>query len=197
MDVDINSIIILLTLVAFVMLGYSQYESYSNEVTSVKSSVDGSEYLVRNRDDKQEAADMLAKIRQKLENLIRSMKEKYPNDEAVLRMSSKFNADNISESGKSSQYTSYSVNKGEKIVFCIRQKDDNETFVDMNTMTFVSIHELAHVMSKSVGHTDEFWKNFKILLNEAVNMGIYNKEDYRDNPKEYCGIKVTDSPLDN
>jgi len=197
MDVDINSIIILLTLVAFVMLGYSQYESYSNEVTSVKSSVDGSEYLVRNRDDKQEAADMLAKIRQKLENLIRSMKEKYPNDAAVLRMSSKFNADNISESGKSSQYTSYSVNKGEKIVFCIRQKDDNETFVDMNTMTFVSIHELAHVMSKSVGHTDEFWKNFKILLNEAVNMGIYNKEDYRDNPKEYCGIKVTDSPLDN
>ena len=48
------------------MLGYSHYESYSNEVTSVKSSVDGSEYLVRNRDDKQEAADMLAKIRQKL-----------------------------------------------------------------------------------------------------------------------------------
>ena len=194
---DINSIIILLTLVAFVMLGYSHYESYSNEVTSVKSSVDGSEYLVRNRDDKQEAADMLAKIRQKLENLISSMKEKYPNDAAVLRMSSKFNPDNISESGKSSQYTSYSVNKGEKIVFCIRQKDDNETFVDMNTMTFVSIHELAHVMSKSVGHTDEFWKNFKILLNEAINMGIYNKEDYRDNPKEYCGIKVTDSPLDN
>lgn len=197
MDMDINSIIILLTLIAFVMLGYTQYESYSNEVTSVKSSVDGSEYLVRNRDDKQEAADMLAKIRQKLENLIRSMKEKYPNDAAVLRMSSKFNPDNISESGKSSQYTSYSVNKGEKIVFCIRQKDENESFVDMNTMTFVSIHELAHVMSKSVGHTDEFWKNFKILLNEAINMGIYNKEDYRDNPKEYCGIKVTDSPLDN
>lgn len=197
MEVDINFIIILLTLIAFVLLGYSKYESYSNEVTSVKSSIDNNEYLVRNRDDKQEAADMLAKIRQKLEELIASMKQKYPNDEAVMRMSNKFNPDNISESGKSSQYTSYSVNKGEKIVFCIRQKDQNESFVDMNTITFVSIHELAHVMSKSVGHTDEFWDNFKRLLHEAINMGIYNKENYTENPKDYCGIKVTDSPLDN
>jgi len=197
MEVDINFIIILLTLVAFVLLGYSKYESYSNEVTSVKSSIDNNEYLVRNRDDKQEAADMLAKIRQKLEELIASMKQKYPNDQAVMRMSNKFNPDNISESGKSSQYTSYSVNKGEKIVFCIRQKDQNESFVDMNTMTFVSIHELAHVMSKSVGHTEEFWDNFKRLLHEAITMGIYSKENYTENPKEYCGIKVTDSPLDN
>ena len=111
-------------------------------------------------------------------------------------MSRKFNPDNISESGKSSQYTSYSVNKGEKIA-CIRQKDEKESFVDINTITFVSIHELAHIMTKSVGHTDEFWTNFKRLLNEAIKMGIYKKEDYSNSPKEYCGIKVTDSPLDN
>ena len=104
------------------------------------------------------------------------MKQKHPNSAAVMRMSNKFNPDNISESGKSSQYTSYSVNKGEKIVFCIRQKDDNESFVDMNTMTFVSIHELAHVMSKSVGHTEEFWDNFKSLLKTASENGIYNIE---------------------
>ena len=197
MDVDINYLIILLTLIAFVLLGYTNYESYSNEVTTCKSSIDNNEYIVRNREDKEEAANMLAKIRQKLEDLIDSMKQKYPNDEAVQRMSRKFNADNISESGKSSQYTSYSVNKGEKIVFCIRQKDEKESFVDMNTITFVSIHELAHIMTKSVGHTDEFWTNFKRLLNEAIKMGIYTKEDYSSNPREYCGIKVTDSPLDN
>jgi predicted metal-dependent hydrolase len=197
MDVDINYLILLLTIIAFCLLGYSNYESYSNEVTSVKSNVDNNEYIVRNREDKEEAANMLATIRQKLENLIDSMKQKYPNDEAVQRMSRKFNPDNISESGKSSQYTSYSVNKGEKIVFCIRQKDEKESFVDINTITFVSIHELAHIMTKSVGHTDEFWTNFKRLLNEAIKMGIYTKEDYSSNPREYCGIKVTDSPLDN
>ena len=194
---DINALIGLLTIIAFLLLGYTQYENYSNEVTSVKSSIDNNEYLVRNRDDKQEAADMLAKIRTKLERLINSMKTKYPNDESVSRMNRKFNADNISESGKSSQYTSYSVNKGEKIVFCIRQKDESESFVDINTMTFVAIHELAHVMSKSIGHTDEFWKNFKLLLQEAINIGVYDKENYSQRPKDYCGIKVTDSPLDN
>ena len=193
---DINALIGLLTIIAFLLLGYTQYENYSNEVTSVKSTVDNNEYLVRNRDDKQEAADMLARIRTKLEKLVNSMKVKYPNDESVNRMNKKFNADNISESGQSSQYTSYSVNKGEKIVFCIRQKDENQSFVDLNTMTFVAIHELAHVMSKSVGHTDEFWKNFKLLLQEAINIGIYDKEKYSQSPKDYCGIKVTDSPLD-
>ncbi len=124
------------------------------------------------------------------------MKLKYPNDESVIRMNKKFNADNISESGKSSQYTSYSVNKGEKIVFCIRQKDENESFVDINTITFVAIHELAHIMTKSVGHTEEFWKNFKLLLEESITIGVYTKEKYSQNPKEYCGIKVTDSPIE-
>jgi predicted metal-dependent hydrolase len=194
---DVNALIGLLTIIAFLLLGYTQYENYSNEVTSVKSGIDNNEYLVRNRDDKQEAADILAKIRANLEKLINSMKTKYPNDESVNRMNRKFNPDNISESGKSSQYTSYSVNKGEKIVFCIRQKDENESFVDLNTMTFVAIHELAHVMSKSIGHTDEFWKNFKLLLEESINIGVYSKENYSQSPREYCGIKVTDSPLDN
>lgn len=194
---DINALISLLTIIAFLLLGYTQYENYSNEVTSVKSGIDNNEYIVRNRDDKQEAADILAKIRTKLEKLVNSMKVKYPNDESVNRMNRKFNADNISESGQSSQYTSYSVNKGEKIVFCIRQKDEDQTFVDLNTIAFVAIHELAHVMSKSIGHTDEFWKNFKLLLQEAINIGIYDKENYSQSPKDYCGIKVTDSPLEN
>ena len=192
---DVNLCIGLLILVAFVMLGITHYEQLTNEITYVKSSIDNNEYLVRNRDDKQAAADLIAKIRVKLEKLINSMKEKYPNDKSVNRMKNKFNADNISESGKSSQYTSYSVNKGEKIVFCVRQKDENESLVEENTITFVAIHELAHIMTKSIGHTEEFWDNFRRLLKEAIDMGIYNKEDYESNPKEYCGIKVTDSPL--
>lgn len=193
---DINFLISLLTIIAFILLGYSQYENYTNEVTSVKSEIDDNEYIVRNREDKKEAADILATIGDKLRKIVNSMKMKYPNDESVKRMSSKFNADNISESAKSSQYTSYSVNKGEKIVFCIRQKDENETFVDINTITFVAIHELAHIMTKSVGHTEEFWKNFKILLEESIVLGLYKKENYSNNPKDYCGIKVTDSPIE-
>lgn len=192
---DINYLIGMLVIIAFCLLGYTHFEHLSNEVIYIKSSIDNNEYLVRNLKDKDQAADILAKLRMKLEKLCEIMKEKYPTDESVLRMNERFNSDNISESGKSNQYTSYSVNKGEKIVFCIRQKDEEESLVDENTLTFVSIHELAHIMTKSVGHTDEFWDNFKRLLKVAVEQELYKNEDYSKNPKEYCGIKVSDSPL--
>jgi predicted metal-dependent hydrolase len=193
---DINYLIGMLIIVAFCLLGYTHLEHLSNEVMYVKSSVDNNEYLVRNLNDKNEAANILAMLRMKLEKICEVMKKKYPTDESVLRMNEKFNADNITESGKSNQYTSYSVNKGEKIVFCIRQKDEAESLVDENTLTFVAIHELAHIMTKSVGHTPEFWANFKRLLKEAVENKLYQKENYSNNPKEYCGIKVSDSPLE-
>jgi predicted metal-dependent hydrolase len=192
---DINYLIGMLIIVAFCLLGYTHFEHLSNEVIYVKSNIDNNEYLVRNLKDKDQAADILAKLRMKLEKLCEIMKEKYPTDESVVRMNERFNSNNISESGKSNQYTSYSVNKGEKIVFCIRQKDEEESLVDENTLTFVSIHELAHIMTKSVGHTQEFWDNFKRLLKVSVESELYKNEDYSKNPKEYCGIKVSDSPL--
>jgi len=147
--------------------------------------------------DKQEAANLLSTIRMKLDKICETMKEKYPDDDSVNRMVEKFNPDNITEAGKNNKYTSYSVNKGEKIVFCIRQKTDKEELVDENTITFVAIHELAHIMTKSVGHTEEFWSNFKRLLKVAVSIGVYQRANYTNNPQDYCGIKVTDSPLDN
>ena len=192
---DINYLISLLIIVAFCLLGYTHIEHLSNEVIYMKSNIDNKEYLVRNLKDKDKAADTLAQLRLKLEKLCDIMKKKYPTDESVIRMNERFNSDNISEAGKNNQYTSYSVNKGEKIVFCIRQKDEEESLVDENTLAFVSIHELSHIMTKSVGHTPEFWDNFKRLLKVAVDHDLYNNEDYTKNPKEYCGIKVSDSPL--
>lgn len=192
---DINYLISMLIIIVFCLLGYSTLEHLNSDVNFVKSSIDNNEYLVRNLKDKEAAANMLAKLRMKLEKLCELMKVKYPTDESVQRMNEKFNSDNITEAGKNNQYTSYSVNKGEKLVFCIRQKDEQETIVDENTLTFVSIHELAHIMTKSVGHTPEFWANFKRLLKEAVANSLYINEDYAQNPKDYCGIKVSDSPL--
>ena len=192
---DINYLIGMLIIVSFCLLGYTHFEHLTNEVPYVKSTIDNNEYLVRNLENKELAADMLANLRIKLEKLCSIMKEKYPNDEDVIRMNSKFKSDNITESGKNNQYTSYSVNKGEKIVFCIRQKDENESFVDENTMTFVSIHELSHIMTKSVGHTTEFWDNFKRLLKEAIANNLYTHVDYRKEPQDYCGIKVSDTPI--
>ena len=44
---------------------------------------------------------------------------------------------------------------------------------------FVAIHEIAHIMTLSVGHTEEFWNNFKFLLENAVELNIYTPVDYK------------------
>jgi hypothetical protein len=59
---------------------------------------------------------------------------------------------------------------------------------------FVIIHELAHIASKTVGHNTEFYDNFKFLLNEATELGVYKPVNYGHNPEEYCGINVTNNP---
>ena len=51
-------------------------------------------------------------------------------------------------------------------------------------------------MTKSIGHKPEFWDNFKYMLEESVKIGIYKKNNFTKNPKDYCGTKITDSPLD-
>jgi len=56
------------------------------------------------------------------------------------------------------------------------------------------LHELSHVMTKSVGHTDEFWGNYKFLLKEAAEIGIYDPIDYAKEPQRYCGMTITDNP---
>ena len=194
---SIENLIIIIIVSILVISSLINYEGFSNEMSYVKSTVDNKRYLVRNMPDKQKACDLLATIKKKLCKLVDHLEKKYPNDDAVIRLKNKFNPRNISETGKNSKYTSYSVNKGEKIVFCIRSKDKKEQLVKTNTLMFVAIHELAHVMTLSVGHTDEFWNNMKFLLKEGIGINVYVSQDFRKNPVKYCGTEITDSPLND
>lgn len=169
-------------------------QSVNNELVYQKSSIDNKNYLVRNDERKLESANYMAQIHQKLELLLEHIKVNAGDDPRVKLLLKKYDADNISESMKSSIYTSYSVNKGEKLVICIKEKDPEESFIDMNTVMFVIIHELAHVITKSIGHTKEFWDNMKYLLEEGEKIGIYTPEDYSKKPKMYCGLEINSSP---
>ena len=66
--------------------------------------------------------------------------------------------------------------------------------IDINTLTFVALHELSHIMTSSIGHKQEFWSNFKFLLENAKEANIYQPIDYKKNPTNYCGMKITDNP---
>jgi hypothetical protein len=189
-------IVIIITAIVFILSFLLKYEASNSDLTYVSSTVDGRQYLVRNLLDKQKAADMLAQIRANFNKLIDYLKENYIADERVQRLINRFNPDVMSESMPNTSYTSYSVDKGRKIVFCLRSKDEKQELIDMNTIMFVAIHELAHIMTKSVGHTEEFWSNMRYLLKKGIKVGVYTPHDYKNNPVRYCGIMITDSPLE-
>ncbi len=158
------------------------------------SDVDGKRYCVREREKLQLAADLLAKVTQKCKLLVQYVKEKYPNDERIKKLVEGFNPRKISETLPTSELTAYSENKGEKLAFCLNTKKDGNKLIDINTLTFVALHELSHIMTTSVGHKQEFWQNFKFLLENAKAAHLYEPEDYKKNPREYCGMKITDNP---
>ncbi len=193
---EVSAFLIVFT---FIIAFYIYYQSKYSSLVYVVSKVDSKKYLVRNEENKQDSADKLARLNIKIINFIDKLLKKYKskdNFNSILRIKNKYNSDNISESIKHSKNTSYSVNKGEKIVLCIRQKE-NDIFVDDNTMIFVILHELGHIMSKSIGHTEEFWDNFRFLLKEAEEMGIYKNVDYNKESQRYCGMDINDNPLND
>ena len=165
------------------------------QLKCIVSTVDGNKYCVRERTKVQGAVDLLAKTTEKCKSLVSYMKEKYPDDDRVKRLVSGFNPRKIMETLPTSEFTAYSENKGEKMAFCLnKKKGENDNLIDESTLTFVAIHELSHVMTVSIGHKAEFWENFKFLLENAKEAGIHNPIDYKNEPKEYCGMKIHDNP---
>jgi hypothetical protein len=178
------------------LAGYAYLASGPGNLTSVKSATDGREYLVQDLPDKQQASELMAQIHADLARLMKMYDQpEFSQDSAVQLLITRFNVDNVVENSVDSKYTSYSENKGEKIVLCLRDKKAPYPLVDKNTLLFVTLHEMGHLMTASNGHTSEFWSNFRRLLTDAQKIGIYSAVNYARTPAEYCGMMITDSPL--
>ena len=186
---EIFIIVVMLVIIVFYV------QSQNVEVEYVVSNVDGRRYLVKNLPDKKKAADMLARLNKRLMKLIDIMTKQFPKDQDVKRLKSKFDPSHISEGTDKSNYTSYSVNKGEQVVFCLRSRDGKDKLVSFNVLMYVAIHEMAHLMTKEIGHPPVFWENFKRLLQVAIDHKIYIKTDYKKEPVEYCGLTIKSSVL--
>jgi hypothetical protein len=177
-------------------LGMSYLSGPKNTVP-VRSSVDGKTYSVQNLPDKQEAADRIAKLRKNLVKIVEGFRSdhNFSADPPYQRLIAKFNPEVFQENDLDASSTSYSENKGEKIVVCIRDKKPPYPFADENTVMFVLLHEMAHLMTESMGHTPEFWSNFKKLLQDCMKNGEYSPTNYNQYPTEYCGMTISDTPL--
>jgi hypothetical protein len=173
-------------------VGSSQYP-----LVNVKSTVDGQTYRVRDMADKQQAADLLAKVRARMKKIYIHLQSTFPDKPQVKRLLQRFeaNPDRILESTPDAEHTSYSVNKGERVHLCLRQRQGgDETLVNENVMVFVALHEMAHMITDEIGHPPEFWNNFGWLLKEAEKIGAYQYQDFKSHPVRYCGTSITDQP---
>ena len=167
--------------------------------TSPMTGPDGKTYEMQNLPNREEAVKRMASICGKLSKL-KDHYEKEPAlaaDPPIARFLARYHPDSFVENDMSSNDTSYSENKGQKIVVCLRDKTKAPEYplIDENTVMFVMIHEMAHLMTETIGHTQEFWLNFKRMLHDAVKLGIYSSVNYAQKPTPYCGMTITDSPI--
>ena len=165
-----------------------------DSLVCVLSSVDGEKYCVREREKVNAAADLLAKTSHKMTRVVNYCVAQEPDDKRVQRLAERYRPGRVKETLPTSEYTAYSENKGEKLAFCMNTAKKGGRMIDPNTLIFVAIHELAHIMTVSVGHTKEFWQNFKFLLIRAVEIGVYSPVDYEKHPARYCGMDLTNNP---
>ena len=171
------------------------YQSDAYNLKCIISSEDGNRYCVREREKLELAANLLAKVTQKMKDTVEYVKQKHPEDPRTIRLVEGFDPKTISETLPTSELTAYSENKGEKIAFCLNTTKEGNRLIDINTLTFVALHELSHVATESVGHKQDFWQNFKWILQNAKEAGIYVPVDYKKQPQEYCGMKINDNPF--
>jgi hypothetical protein len=170
------------------------FNSDEYNLKCVIASKDGNRYCVRDRKHIQPAANLLSSVTANCTKMVIFMKKTHPSDPRVKRLVEGFNPKAISETLPTSELTAYSENKGQKIAFCLSKSKTGSKLIDLNTLTFVALHELSHIMTSSIGHKQEFWENFKFLLENAKQAGIYNPQDYKKNPQDYCGEKIDDNP---
>ena len=192
LDINVFGYIIMGFVLLMCLKIYQESDTFN--LRCIVSDVDGNKYCVRERSKIQLVADLLARVTNKLKVLVEHMKVKYPERENVKRLVNGFKPKKIYEILPTSKYTAYSENKGEKLAFCVTKKKHGESLIDENTLTFVALHELSHIATKSIGHTTEFWTNFKFILKEAVKKNLYNPINYKENPTSYCSMKITDNP---
>ena len=186
-------VIILICFIAYIC--HKIYlESDVFHLKCINSEVDGNKYCVRERPKLELAANRLARVTNKCKKVVSHLSEVDPNNEITKRLVKGFNPKQIQETLPSSEHTAYSENKGEKLAFCLNTTKEGDKLIDENTLVFVALHELSHIGCDEVGHTTKYWQIFKYILEHAVDLGIYDPIDYKNEPATYCSMEITDNP---
>jgi hypothetical protein len=197
--------IVVIWLVLHLVYGMSEGSTQASpDLVDVVSTVDGKSYKVLNTDNKQEAADLIASTRGKLQSVLnhmlfnlKSLPEKI---QPTFTHLSSVGFPPISELDARTENTvAFTLNK-DRIFICLRKSPGGEALADAQDVFVVLAHELIHralptySASDSAGHTihsPEFKENEAAFLDTAVEMGLLSPT--KSVGDEYCGILIPDS----
>jgi hypothetical protein len=189
-------VFIIITLILIIIV--FKYNDNKGLVIGEKNNL---QFWVRDLPDKDKAIEVLTELRKNLFELLVFIDKNNSNTSDYKKfkkyipiMMSRLETVKIKETPQDSPHTSYSVNKGEELVFCIRSKKNNQLHSN-NELLYVAIHELAHIGCPEIGHTKLFFDLNIFLLKEAVKFNIYKYKNYNDEPLEYCGIELNNTIL--
>ena len=136
------------------------------------------------------AVEQLVKIDDFLLKLNKLLVEEHP--EHILIQKKLKKPITLKELPDNSKHIAYTVNKNNMYI-CLRDKSgkfENQ----YNRVYFVVMHELAHIITKSVGHTEEYWDNYRLILKTAIDNGLYEYKNYYEEPVEFCNKKINSTP---
>lgn len=203
--------LILLAIVLLVFMGlFFKYEKFSISQTSkIKSKFDGiSRKVHTNHPDYKNAAKVMSILNDKNIRMMSHLRDKYIMNPMMqhkypdrynlaITMMEKYSPDVLVENSPMDIKgdTSYTLNKGKTVAICLRNKK-NLNLHDLNTLTFVTLHELTHLSIKDRGHTKKFWRSFKFVLEEANELNLLKLIDYSKNVTYYCnGLMIDHNPF--
>ena len=198
--------LIICILIMGVIYYLSTKESFINYNTGKKS------FMVLDKQNNYEyAAQILNDVDTNILLLIDYINKKYSNLDSIDNKNSKekllyiiknkinatYRSDSLKENFPSviGKDVSYNLNKGSDISLCLRNYDNPDEFHELNDIMFVAIHEVAHSCNESYGHDKKFWKIFRVLLENAIEIDIFKNINYRKDVVNYCSMHITYNPI--
>lgn len=198
-------ILLIILLIIYHDMYISRY-SYFNS-TVIQSETDGNSYPVLSKfSDQQNASNMIGELNNFSMELLTRLKKRYltitpitPDQikgfEVASILSKNYHPSSLQENDPPNpQETSYNQNKGQVISLCLRRKEDGALH-DIDRVKFVFLHELAHTITPEIIHSNNFWTNFRFLLEFCEREGLYYARNFNIEPTDYCGMTINYNPM--
>lgn len=187
-----------------IILIYILYIFFYDGTVSMFSNVTNEYFKIRRGPDAEQRVNNLAIIKLKLEHIVKSLKNdpEYNTFNSVSRLIRKWETGiSIKEIGVLENDAAYVIDK-HKMSFCLRKSPSGGELESLNLLTYVAIHELSHIMSVETGHSTEFQKNFKFLLDYSKTLSFTNPMDGSTAPlyetidpgttdSAFCGVEIS------